>query len=255
MTTTYAAEIQMHHATRAKAAKLHDMLAAEYPALTLIAVAGDEIDHETHTHSLQGFKVTAAVAVDRTGDDMQDETDITIYEGEKVPSLAMILDTCAEEDIDPVGDEDEDDARPSGSVVPESYRTAYRTASTTGRSNGDWLAERLAADTLNADGVLIIDDFVAILSANGVDMTGKWAQMRFTQSRGWQGRFRMNGRQVLEKMVAKAGVYIDHTGTEITPHGDWLDITRGKHAKWLAKEAKRDAAAEKAIKEMVEGAA
>lgn len=48
-------------------------------------------------------------------------------------------------------------------------------------------------------------------------MTAKWAMARHTQTRGWQGRFRMSGRVVLEKLVALNGVYVDHTGALVTP--------------------------------------
>lgn len=253
--TTFAASIQMHHATRAKAAKLAETFAAEYPMLRIEAQTGEPIDHETYTHACAGFVVLASVTVDRTGepDSEADETDITVYEGEKVPSLALVLDTCIEEDIDPVGEEDEDDDRPSGSIVPESYRRTYKEVSSTGRCNGDWLAERLAIDTLNGEGKLMLDTFIVVLEQNGVDLTGKWAQARFGGSNGWQGRFRMNGRQLLEKAVAKSGVYVDALEAEHQPNAEWLADVRTRHAKWLAKEAKRDANAEAAIKSSVEG--
>lgn len=247
MTTTtnapeFAATIQMHHATRAKATKLDETFQSEYPALRLEAVTGEPIDHETYTHSCAGFRVVATV----------DGEDTEVLETEKVPSLALVLDTCIEEDIDPAGDEEEDTG-PSGSIVPEAYRQRYKETSSTGRSNGDWLAERLTMDTLNGDGVLMVDDFVHILEQNGVDLNGKWATARFSQTRGWQGRFRMNGRQILEKMVAKSGTYFGHGDTEHTPDAEWLADVRTKHAKWIAKEEKREAAAAEAIKSSVEG--
>lgn len=245
MSTTFAPTIRMHHATRAKAEKLAATIAAEYPRLSIEAIQGDAIDHETYECDCAGFRVLFAADSDE---------EQGIYEGDKIPSLALILDTCAEEGIDPAAEEDEDEKPRGGSVVPEEYRRLYREASSTGRSNGDWLAEQLAGDTLNGEGKLVLDDFIAILEKNGVDMSGKWAAMRFSQTPGWQGRFRMNGRQVLEKMVAKTGEYIDHTDTVCVPNAEWLADMRSKHAKWLAKEAKREAAAEKAIREMVEGA-
>lgn len=233
----FAPGIVMHHATRAKANKLATMLAAEYPRLTIAAVT----DENT---VLTGFRVVYAAGTD-------DEQEI--YTGAKVPSLALLMDTCAEEGIDPTApEEDEEEApRASGSVVPETYRQKYREVSSTGRSNGDWLAEQLAIDCLRGD-KLNIDDYINILYANGVDLTGKWAMVRFTGAAGWQGRFRMNGRQILEKSVAKSGVYRNHTMQEITPNADWLADMRSKHAKWLAKEAKAEQAATDAIKSSVE---
>lgn len=236
-TTDFAPSVQMHHATRAKATKLATTLAVEYARLTLEAKTdGNDV--------LTGFRVVFA-------NDTDEEQEI--YSGEKVPSLAVVLDTCAEEGIDPTPTEEEDEPRVSGSVVPESYRAKYRAESSTGRSNGDWLAEQLANDTLDAKGNLQLEDFRAVLSNNGVDQTGKWARLPESGGRGWQGRFRMNGRQVLEKLVTKAAVYIDPVGAKHTPSEEWLETMQAKHAKWLAKEAKREAAATEAVKSSVEG--
>lgn len=237
----FAPGITMHHATRAKADKLWTMLASEYPRLDFSAHA-DANDVLTHF----------TVIFDRHGED-----EVEVYTGPKVPSLALILDTCAEEDLDPSAPEEEEDDAPrvSGSVVPEKYRADYRLNSTTGRCNGDWLAEQLANDTLDAKGNLVMDDFVAVLERNAVPLTGKWAALRFGGGRGWQGRFRMNGRQVLEKLVCKAGVYVDATGQQLTPSAEWMADMSAKHAKWLAKEAKREAAATDAVKSAVEGEA
>lgn len=230
------AGISMHHATRAKANKLAQTLMAEYPRLSLTA--------DTHNDAAVGWVVTFAP-------DTEEEQEV--YSGDKVPSLALVLDTCAEEGLDPSAPEEDDEPRLSGSVVPPKYRNEYRVASTTGRSNGDWLAEQLANDTLDNEGKLNLDDFVVVLERNGVALTGKWAALRFSGGRGWQGRFRMNGRQVLEKQVVKAGVYIDATGGALKPSEEWMADMGAKHAKWLAKEAKREATATEAVKTAVEG--
>lgn len=242
MTTTFAPETKMHHATRAKAAKLAETLAAEYPKLTLIALPGDETDHETYTHELAGF----AVIVDGNEDEPLIET-----EGKTLPELADIVDAIQEAGLDM--EEDEEEEARSGSVVPETYRAQYKAISSNGQTCGDWLAERLVADTAMADGKINIDDFIAILEANSVDMTGKWATARFAQTRGWQGRFRMSGRIVLEKQVVLTGIYHDHTGAKVTPHAEWLAAMEDKHRVWLAKQRKKAEAAEAAIREAVEG--
>lgn len=236
-TQTFAEGISMHHATRAKAAKLQTTLMAEYPRLTLVA-RPDEND------TLRDFEIIYAMGTEEAQ---------VILTTEKVPSLALVLDTVSEEGLDPTLPEEEEAPRASGSVVPEAYRSRYRAESSTGRCNGDWLAEQLAADTLDHEGKLNLEDFVAVLERNGVDMSGKWAQLHFTGARGWQGRFRMNGRQILEKMVAKTGQYFGSVGDAMTPSEDFLADMRTKHAKWLAKEAKREAAATEAIKSTVEG--
>jgi len=221
---------KIHHATRAKAEKLASILAAEYPVLSLHPAYDDECTLVT------GWLVIATMP--------NDEDTTTIYEGAKVPDLADLLDACEEADIDPETEIDGEDDEPkaSGSVVPENYRAQYRAASSNGQTCGDWLAERLVADTHGIDG-FNVEDFPAILSANGVDMSSKWAQLPYSGQKGWIGRYRMNGRQVLEKIVALTGIYMDNMGAKCTPHADWLEITRGKHAKWIAKQEKSAMAA------------
>ena len=239
MEATFAPTIKMHHATRAKAARLAAMLGAEYPQLSLVAVPGDEIDHEIYEHDLDTFEITA------DGDDV-------VWTGDKVPELADVLDACAAADIDLTEDEEEEPESRS-SVVPPKYREIYRGVSSTGQSNGDWLAERLTADTTCADGKMNLNKLLAVFEANGVDLNATWALARFTESLGWRGRFRMSGRNVLEKIVARDGVYFDGTGAKVTPHAGWMEAMAEKHAKWLAKETKTAAAATVSVREAVEG--
>lgn len=242
---TQTPEVTMHHATRAKYDKLAALLAAEYPALTITPHADDigKLHHFETWHDIP-----------HPDDDGETRLASLVLNTKKVPELADIFGACEDADLDPEAIEVDEDKGPTSSIVPENYRLAYREQSSTGRCNGDWLAEQLAMDCLNAEGKLVVEDFTAILEKNGVDMSGKWAQARFNLAGGGAGRYRMNGRQVLEKTLAKAGVYIDHNGTEHTPSPDFMADIRSKHAKWLAKEAKREQAAESAIKEAVEGA-
>jgi len=201
-------EVTMHHATRGKAFKLATTLEAEYGRLILLPI----VDNDTAV----GFRVV----FDHEGDEEQE-----IYSGNKVPSLALVLDTCAEEGIDPTPAEEEEEPKTSGSVVPEKYRNEYRLASTTGRSNGDWLAEQLAIDTLDGKGNFVMDDFVAVLERNAVPLTGKWAALRFGGGRGWQGRFRMNGGRPRPSMPWRAGRNTA-TGFGLLAKG-WCDRSNG----------------------------
>lgn len=230
-----AAGIRLHPATQKAATALDSMLRAEYPALRLGFDATDgKIETWTVTH----------VA-----------SDTEVHESTKVPRLADVLERCEEEGLDPTEvdeDEDEDEPQPSGSVVPEHYRQQYRAASSNGQTCGDWLAEWLVAQTHSATGFMV-DDFTAILVNNGVDLNTKWGQLPASGQKGWIGRYRMNGRQVLEKIVAKNGKLTSLLGQADTVPEEALAILRGKHAKWLAKEAKREAAMEAAIKASVEG--
>lgn len=226
MNTEFAPGVKMHHATRAKAQKLFEMLVAEYPRLTLEAQT--EEDDEGNERAT-GFVVT------------HDEAEEPIYEGQKVPSLAELLDTCADQELDPSA-QDEDEPEVSGSVVPEHYRQQYRAASSNGQTCGDWLAEWLVAQTNGANG-FNVEDFTAICVANDLDMSRGWALLPTSGQPGWVGRYRMNGRQVLEKSVARNGLVRDAMGNAHYPTEAFLATIRTKHEKWLAKQAKAEAAA------------
>lgn len=224
MNTNFA-NVKMHHATRAKADRLAEMLKAEYPALVLAALAapvpGDDLP------SLQAWKVWAG------------DTEVLVTEDKKLPELADILEAADEAGIDPEeGAEDEEEAEASGSVVKSVYRKIYSEVSSNKQTCGDWLAEQLVNDTTDGDGKLNVETLIFVLEANGVDLDAKWAQARFTQSHGWKGRFRMSGRIVLEKLVTLRGVYIGPEG-EIAPDPEWLADMQAKHAKWIAKMQKK----------------
>lgn len=218
-TFVFAPGIRMHHATRAKATKLAATLLAEYPKLTLEVIDGDDIDHEVYTNECGGFVVTH---------DGGEE----VYSGDKVPELAEILDTAIEMSLELESYEEEEE-KPSGSVVPEEYRIQYKEKSSNGQTCGDWLAEFLVGQTHNAQG-FNVEDFTAILNANGVDMTAKWAKLPESGQPGWTGRYRMNGRQVLERLVAERGWINGMVDRFVVPEPD-MAILRAKHAKHLAK--------------------
>ncbi len=221
-------EIRLHHATRAKAEKLQAMLAAEYPALTLLALVGDA--------AVDGWRVEYLRGTDEEAE---------VYEGPKVPDLADLLATCEDGGYDPEAKPegaDEDEEKLSGSVVPEHYRAQYREMSSNGQTCGDWLAEWLVNETHTLDG-FNVEEFTAILSANEVDMTMPWAKLPESGQKGWVGRYRMNGRQTLEKIVALLGVVKDaRGGTHEVPAADLAKL-RTKHEKWIAKQEKAAKAA------------
>lgn len=213
----------IHHARAKKAAALAQMLAAEYPLVAVVAET--QIDEE-------GRETVVAWSVEHaeTGDLILETEDAA------VPTIADIIEAAADAEIDIESVEDEDD-EVSGSVVPDEYRKLYREASSTGQSNGDWLAEQLAADTHGVEGFMV-EDFAAVLVANSVDQSGAWARLPESGQKGWVGRWRMNGRQAIEKMVALRGVYMDPHGNEHQPDPKWLSDTRLRHAKWIAKQQK-----------------
>lgn len=208
--------IKIHHATRAKAEKLAAMLAAEYPVLSL--------DYDTNEDESQ---IRQWLVVH--GDDVISETP-------KVPELAAILAICEDQGIDPEeGFEDEPES--SGSVVPESYRARYKESSTNGQTCGDWLAEFLTSECHSPDG-FVVDEFAQILVTNEVDQSGAWARLPESGQKGWIGRWRMNGRQILEKQVALVGFVRDGRGNRHDLPETELAFLQAKHAKWLDKQAK-----------------
>ena len=222
----FASGIAMHHATRAKATRLMQLLSAEYPRLQLLC--DTEEDDEGNERAI-------AFEVEMDGEDE------LIWTGPKVPELADILDACAERELNPTTAEEEEEAKVSGSVVPEAYRTQYRAASSNGQTCGDWLAEWLVTETNSK--TFSVPDFKAICENNGLDMTKPWARLPESGQQGWVGRYRMNGRQALEKIVAQVGTVTDAIGVKHEVPQSFLDTIRAKHAKWLAKQAKIEEAA------------
>jgi hypothetical protein len=222
--------VTMHHATQAKYERLVAMFVGEYPALHISPI-GDEIGKLTHFTTWHSAP-----------DDDGELIDTPLMSTKKVPELADVFAACEEADVDPEAVEAEEAKRNSSSVVD----TMYKEQSTNGQTCGDWLAEWLVTHT-TVGGKLDIEALHALFSANGLDLTAKWALVydnEAKQSRGWTGRYRMSGRIALEKVVAKTGKAIDHNGTSHDADADFLTTLRAKHAKWLAKEAKAAAAAD-----------
>lgn len=236
------AEVTMHGNTRKAADRLASLLEAEYPALRLVPQAPENEDGK--------FRLVAW-SVLHMGDATDEAEGTEVYHGDKLPSVAELLDACEDEGLDPEYTSEEEEPEASGSVVADEYRRLYKEASSNGQTCGDWLAERLVDDTHGADG-FNPEDFTQILSNNGVDLSAKWAKLPYSGQKGWVGRYRMNGRQVLEKVIALRGIYVDGIGTEVTPPLGWLADTRAKHAKWLEKERKAIAAAEAAVRTATE---
>lgn len=221
----------LHHATKSKIDRIAASLAAEYPVLTLEVVRNESGDTVTGIALVYDYEELTD----------QGRIEIDVYSPKSVPDVTHLAGACEDAELDPEILLPEESG-PSGSIVDASYRKHYREVSSTGRCNGDWLAEELARLTILADGKTDMVNLEQIFIKNGLDLSAKWANAR---GNGWQGRYRMNGRQVLEKAVVKAGGLYDAHGEFFPADGDWLQVMRTKHAKWLAKEAKKDEAAEK----------
>ena len=119
---------------------------------------------------------------------------------------------------------DEQIALPA-SVVNRKYKIRYKERAKAGghrskaakRSAWDWLAQELAAATLNEKAKLRVDDFLALLDANGVDHS-RWTN----RSPGWEGRLRMTGRLALQRVVAETGELFFADGDSKPAPEEWV---------------------------------
>lgn len=225
VTTDTLTTKQAHHARIKKAQTLDAILRSEYPAIELFAVLDADTD-----------KVTGWTAVG-TGD-------ITLWEATDLPEIADLLDAADEAGIDP---EEGAQEKPSGSIVDPMYRQKYAEMSSNKQTCGDWLAEWLTTECNGVDGFRPAE-FQAVIDANGVDQTGRWAKLPEVGGKGWAGRWRMNGRQALEKTVALNKALKDARGADAEIPQDEIDALRSKHSKWIAKQEKAAAATEELAK-------
>ena len=221
----------IHHAQKKALLALEAVFAAEYPALMLWVSYNEDYS-----------RVSMIRVIHSEPANVDDIAETIVSETDKAPKLADILDACAERGLDPEIGADEDDG-PSGSVVDSIYRQQYREQSSTKQSCGDWLAEQLAIDTHSAEG-FVAADFEEVLRRNAVDQSGRWARLPESGQKGWVGRWRMNGRQALEKAVVLSGKYVDVIGNSHDPDATWLATKRARHAKWIAKQQRAQEAAD-----------
>lgn len=111
------------------------------------------------------------------------------------------------------------------SVVKPTYKVKYRdrarergnTGKAAKRSTWDWLAQEIAAVALTDKAKLRVDDFLALLDANGVDHS-RWTN----RSPGWEGRLRMTGRLALQKVVAERGELALLDGDSKPAPAEWV---------------------------------
>ena len=129
------------------------------------------------------------------------------------------------EEGDPEEGGDQEDQKPVTTVVADKYKTAYiANAKEKGiagkaakRSNWDWLAEQLAKACLVEKEKISIERFIEVLDLNGVNHS-KWTN----RNRGWEGRFRMTGRVVLQKKVADANCLYLPGNVEVVPPPEFV---------------------------------
>lgn len=112
-----------------------------------------------------------------------------------------------------------------GSVVAPKYRLLYAEKGHPTHC-GDWLATTLNNLCLN-DGGTNVELFAAICAANGIDMA-KYDRV----AHGWQGRFRMTGRNMLSRRVFLAGGVLQVPGTDpLQAPAEWMDLQRYRSKK------------------------
>jgi hypothetical protein len=127
----------------------------------------------------------------------------------------------AAEALDEKPEEEQPEAKP-GSVVKTKYRAIYAERGHPTHC-GDALA--VALNNLVLDGSRCnIEYFKMIMDANNVDMS-KYR----TSGNGWQGRYRMTGRNKLAKQVHSAGGVLKlPNGMEMQMPADWMAAQRFK---------------------------
>lgn len=211
---------------------ISEALRAEYPALQVISmpelVEGFE---DAHNSVMVQYRPTG------------DFLDISSIE-EGIPTLGDVLALCEEQDFDPeaeVEGEEPDEPETSGDVVKAKYKALYKERGNPSNC-GDWLAEMLDGQFNTPEGTFSHEAFEQLLTDNGVPFEGKWTALPYSGQRGWEGRFRMTGRLILEKYVARNGM-LTRFGKEFPVPALVLSALRAKHAKWLEKQGEAAKAA------------
>lgn len=179
------------------AVALQTAFTLEYPALELAILLEDQ---------------NATYLVTHDSDD--NDTEVIIYEGPRFPQMADLLNKCQDLGLDPEAGFEEETFK---QVVPDRYKREY--AQRGNRDNcGDWLAKKLEGAFDTEAGKFDADAFETFLRLNDVDMTGKWAALPTSGQKGWVGRYRMNGRQKLEMVVARVGYFKFDNDGDIQTH-------------------------------------
>ena len=188
-----------------------------------VASKADELDHFAIPEALQRVADDDAPSVTPTPvsapdtDDADPRTDDASSGDDDAPE------TEGDDDA-PEGDAEEE--RGPRTVVKESYRREYRARTKKGTHCNDYLA-RVLEDVFVDGKKFDTDAFTLCLAANNVPLVGKWAALPSSGQKGWQGRYRMNGRLQLERIVvATAQIAMpDGSGGYVTEQVDdveWL---------------------------------
>lgn len=131
---------------------------------------------------------------------------------------------------DAAADEASDEEnKEGGSVVRQKFRDRYKELGHPAHC-GDWLAETLNNMCLTKKGI-DVERFEAICNLNGVSLA-KYKH----EGKGWEGRLRMTGRNLMAKVVFYAdgllkGLDENSQPIELKAPGEWMQSQRFKPAK------------------------
>lgn len=244
----------IHHATAKRAAELGVTLTDGEEVHAFHKGTERSIEHESAKVALNLVLLAARfgydyksieVGIGEEGEPVILFNDETLFdfdvEFDSDDIFAMAIEAAQDAGYD--GDDEAEDDEPAGNVVPTKYKIEYAARGNAAHC-GDWLAGWLdgkfssveVIQTTNKKGEtktkeverFNADEFLAFLTANGVELKGKWVDLPNSGQNGWQGRFRMNGRQKLEVVVADAG-YIVFDGKKLKADATWLKAMRAKH--------------------------
>ena len=133
-----------------------------------------------------------------------------------------------DEDWDAAADAAEGEKSDGGSVVKSTYRALYAEQGHPTHC-GDWMAETLNALCQTSKGI-DLTRFETVCEANGVDLS-KYNR----ETRGWEGRLRMTGRNLLAKKVYLAGgvmkTPLEGADPEYKAPKDWMEKQKYKMPK------------------------
>lgn len=243
----------IHHATKAKAEKENVTLTEGFDEEDNILYEAECNQTGAKLDALDAKGALAAVLLERTfrleypvlslersGDNWcvtSTDGGIVYSVSGEVPSLLDVLEAAREEGIDPEAEFEEEDEQ-SGVVVAQKYKEKWAEE---GHPNhcGDWLAEKLEGEFETVeDGRIVFDwrAFAAMLEENGVEMVGKWADLPHSGQKGWQGRYRMNGRQKLERILLDTKV-LKIRGNEHRLPNVYVSYLRERHPEVTKKKA------------------
>ena len=155
-----------------------------------------------------------------------EKKEVRILEDLRQPTSLVDLTTTTEEEEQMVLFEMEELEQRRGSVVKRDYKIKYKLrAKANGikgkaakRSTWDWIAQRMAEQTLTKKSKTDVPALYDFLHVNEVD-TSRWTN----QSKGWEGRLRMTGGLALRRIVAERGTLFLRDGTELEVPQDELD--------------------------------